>query len=202
MNATAQSEMINAKARKVHVFGNQQPSACTCNVNHGMMAKVQRLFREEVRSSERKSGASMKRTIERFEEKVDKSGNCHIFTGRIQPNGYGQFRKGGKTMYAHRAAYELYKGDIGDKYVCHTCDNRSCVNPEHLFLGSFQDNMDDMTTKMRHAFGERNPHAKLDEGQVREIRTMTGTQEEIAAKFGVTRSLISLIKSGKIWKHA
>ena len=83
----------------------------------------------------------------------------------------------------------------------HTCDNRRCVNVAHLRLGTQQDNMDDMTGKLRHAHGERNAHAKLTAAKVRQIRAATGTQGAIAERFGVSQGLVSMIRTGRIWKH-
>lgn len=116
-------------------------------------------------------------------------------------NGYGQVRYKGKTAYAHRVAWELANGTIENgAYVLHRCDNRKCVNPDHLFLGSFNDNMEDMVSKGRQAAGEKNAHAKLTEDQVREILNMSGTNQEVADKFGVTHSLISMIRNRRIWR--
>lgn len=118
------------------------------------------------------------------------------------PNGYGQIRQDGKTAYAHRVAYELKNGPIGNGlFVLHSCDNRKCVNPDHLSLGTFDDNMADMVGKLRQAHGQKNGHAKLKPEQVREIRAAIGTHREIAARYGVTQSLVSMIRSGRIWKH-
>lgn len=144
----------------------------------------------------------MKSLKERFLEKVNKTDSCHEWTSHIQSNGYGQFSKDCKAQYAHRVAYEMENGKIEDGlYVLHSCDNRKCVNPDHLFLGTFDDNMNDMVVKQRQAHGMNNGHAKLTNDQVLDIRKMTGTQEEIASIFGVTRSLISMIQSRKIWKY-
>lgn len=127
---------------------------------------------------------------------------CHEWTGHVMPNGYGQVRHNG-TAYAHRVAYELHKGDIPQGlYVLHSCDNRKCVNPAHLFLGTFDDNMADMVAKGRQAHGEKNFHAKLTKDQVIAIRSSVGTQREIAARYSVSRSLISMIRSERIWRHA
>lgn len=118
------------------------------------------------------------------------------------PNGYGQIHKDGKTAYAHRVAYEIANGPIPDGlFVCHSCDNRKCMNPEHLFLGTYLDNIGDMVGKNRHAHSATNGHAKLSAEQVRGIRQAVGTQKELAARFHVTPSLISMIRSGRIWKH-
>ena len=98
------------------------------------------------------------------------------------PNGYGQIHSSGRTAYAHRVAWELANGQIPEgAFVLHNCDNRRCVNPAHMRLGSFQDNMDDMTGKLRHAHGARNGHAKLTVKDVKAIRAVSGTNTAIAA---------------------
>lgn len=91
---------------------------------------------------------------ERFDEKVEiaKAGECWTWTASVDGKGYGQFcHAGGKsTMRAHRFAYERAFGPVPDGLlVCHTCDNRRCVNPAHLFVGSHSDNMKDMRRKGR-----------------------------------------------------
>lgn len=118
------------------------------------------------------------------------------------PNGYGQIHSSGKTVYAHRVAYELQHGPIPDgMFILHKCDNRKCVNHEHLFLGTFDDNMNDMVSKQRQAHGTKNGHAKLNSELVREIRQAIGPQAKIAGQFNVSQSLVSLIKSERIWRH-
>lgn len=94
--------------------------------------------------------------LERFEEKVEPvtESGCHIWMGCCTPKGYGQFRADGKTALAHRIAYELYRGPIPEGMcACHTCDNPSCVNPEHLSLGTPKDNTHDMLRKGRYRNG-------------------------------------------------
>jgi hypothetical protein len=167
------------------------------------MMKVQRLERKLVGPSGPKCGVDMKRDLkERFFAKVAiRENGCHEWTGCLMPNGYGQIHKDGKTAYAHRVAFELAYGDPGQAYILHSCDNRKCVNPAHLFAGDFDANMQDMVDKNRQAHGTRNGHAKLTEDQVREIRAFRGTNREIAAQYGVTPSLVSMIRSGRIWRH-
>jgi len=117
------------------------------------------------------------------------------------PNGYGQFHLNGKTAYAHRVAYEIANGPFQkEAFVMHSCDNRKCVNPDHLSLGTFDLNMADMVDKGRQTHGAKNPHAKLTPDQVREIRSAVGTHKEIGALFGVSQPLVTMIRSGRIWK--
>lgn len=200
MNTTTQLEMVNVNVQKIHTWAIsiQVSKLCKSWYDKGSttIPKGSTLKRVEKRSKH------MKSIEERFSEKVNKTETCHEWTSCIMPNGYGQFSKDGKAQYAHRVAYEMENGKIEDGlYVLHKCDNRKCVNPEHLFLGTFNDNMNDMTAKKRQAHGENNGHSKLKDNDIRKIREMSGTQKEIAELFGVTRSLISLIKNRKIWKY-
>lgn len=203
MNATAQLEMVNANAKKGHVLDNQQPSIFTYNVGCSMM-KVQRLAERRSFKRSEMRGLNMRKTvIDRFSEKVCKvESGCHEWTSCIMPNGYGQMHYKGKTAYAHRVAYEIYKGEIPENlFVMHSCDNRKCVNPDHLSLGTFDDNMIDMVKKSRQASGERNSHAKLTNEQVLKIREIAKPHNAIAKEFNVSRTTVSEIKARKIWKH-
>lgn len=129
---------------------------------------------------------------------------CHEWTGCIH-RGYGQFRFRGKTTRAHRVAWIIANGEIPDGLlVCHTCDNRCCVNPNHLFLGTPGDNSRDMTRKGRSAYGEKHSQSKLTESDVnriRELRKSGETQESIASRYGVARRTIGDVVNNKMWKH-
>jgi hypothetical protein len=85
--------------------------------------------------------------------------------------------------------------------VLHKCDNRVCINPEHLFLGTHDENMSDMTSKERQARGERNGLSKLSNEAVRQIRRDNRPQHEIAADYGVSRSAIGMAKRHVTWRH-
>lgn len=137
----------------------------------------------------------------RFWSMVDKGedDDCWIWKGHRSPFGYGEFRAGGRKLTAHRYAWALSNGPIPDNLkACHRCDNPSCVNPSHLFLGTQTENMADCTRKGRHA-------AKLTPDEVREIRALyeTGglTQKEIGSRYGVTQAAIHWIVVGRNWAH-
>jgi len=110
-----------------------------------------------------------------------------------------------KPITAHRAAYIIAHGEIPDGlFVLHKCDNPLCVNPEHLFLGTHQDNMRDMMEKGRNRPGEKCPHAKLNEAQVLEIRRRWGNGEKIvrlSEEFGVANETVWYIVHRKNWRH-
>lgn len=126
---------------------------------------------------------------------------CHEWLGYVMKSGYGQVGYMGKVIYTHRAAWLAFRGDPGDAYVLHRCDNRRCVNPDHLFLGSFQDNMDDMVAKKRHAYGERNGHAKLTENDARAIMASEESLVALAKRYGISPVSVWQVRHGKTWTH-
>lgn len=154
------------------------------------------------------------RTIwESFWDKVDRTNPeaCWLWKGSRFPNGYGQCKMDGKAVGAHRIAYQLVKGRIPEGLlVCHTCDNPSCCNPIHLFLGTALENQQDMVQKGRSTKGRRRPgtgpqgtrnsHAVLGLGDVALIRIASGSTRTIAAHFGISKSQVHNIRSGAQWK--
>lgn len=125
---------------------------------------------------------------------------CWLWTGRATVLGYGQLR----TQYAHRFSYALHKQDPGSLNVCHRCDVPSCVNPDHLFLGTQKDNIQDMFAKGRNDFdrkGEKAPGALLSERQVLDIRQDNRSLRALARAYGVHHATIYSIKSRQSWKH-
>lgn len=152
---------------------------------------------------------------ERFWSKVDKRGPDECWEWQASGvSGYGTIgvggRAGGKVL-AHRLSWELHSGPIPDSeehhgtVVLHTCDNRKCVNPAHLRLGTQSDNVRDMDAKGRRKntphHGEKHGNAKLTDEAVRFIRKSNLPQKKLAEMFGVSKYPIYRIKSGKGWTH-
>lgn len=148
---------------------------------------------------------------ERFEAKFVRADGCWEWRAALNTSGYGKIGTGaGQCTEAHRVAYRLYVGEIPDGLcVCHTCDNRKCVNPAHLFLGTRADNNADKRRKGRDANcvhrGSKHGMALLVESQVLEIRRLrretTMTQEEIGDLFGVSKIVVFHIVHRKTWRH-
>lgn len=172
---------------------------------------------------------TMKTLAERFCEKVSPEPNtgCWLWMGASSRRGYGALRVRGRLERAHRLAWILAgRGNPGTLHVLHRCDNPTCVNPDHLFLGTHAENMADMSHKGRSfaqqhpdrmrrgeahhlrlhpehaARGERNGQAKLSRLDVQEIRRRLALGEQhklIALDFGVSRPTVSMIAAGRIW---
>jgi DNA-binding transcriptional regulator YiaG len=173
----------------------------------------------------------LKSLSDRFWAHVDKSSvivlphvadPCWVWIGRTA-RGYGSFYVGGPDriqIRAHRFSYELSYGEFDSRlYVCHRCDVKNCVRPEHLFLGTQDDNMRDAAIKGRlpsgdkHAWnlrpetrarGERHGKHKLTEGDVREIRVLSRggmSQRKIAKIYGISFPSVQDIIHGVTWKH-
>ena len=151
-------------------------------------------------------------TIERIEHFSipEPNSGCWLWLGAQVPNGYGTLyyknENGGKNIGAHRASWIAHNGVIPHgMYICHRCDNRMCVNPEHLFLGTSQDNNDDMVKKGRHrsggVHGAKSPNSKLNDEKVREILDSQISVKLLSKKFDVCERVIFRIRAGKGWKH-
>lgn len=139
----------------------------------------------------------------RFESFVMPEPNtgCWLWSGSLVTKGYGAFRLNGKSVMAHRVSYKMYNGEIGLMHVLHKCDCPSCVNPDHLFLGTDTDNKIDMENKGRRVRGSLSPMSKLTETDIISIRESKMPGFVIAKKYGVSQSVISRVKSKNSWKH-
>lgn len=133
---------------------------------------------------------------------------CWNWPGTIATSGYGSFGAERLSLYAHRASYELHHGTTIPKglFVCHHCDNKVCVNPGHLFLGTHAENIRDAASKglligNRLTRGEAHHKSKLTEEKVREIRRSTATHRELSARYGVRTNMIYRIRARIAWKH-
>lgn len=136
-------------------------------------------------------------------------GECWEWRGGRNTGGYGSIGLGKKTLTTHRVAWVLMNGELPPRSghhgvcVCHTCDNRICVNPGHLFLGSHRDNMVDASKKQRFPkrLGSLSPRAKLTDDAVREIRSDRRLLREIASEHGISETTVSGIRRWQLWPH-
>lgn len=163
--------------------------------------------------------ATMKTPQEKFWIRVNKKGSiqphtprlgkCWEWSGAISQTGYGVARLNRKAIGAHRLSWMINKGAIkAGLLVCHKCDNRKCVNPKHLFVGTYRDNIHDAMTKNRplchYKKGEAHIGSKLTESQaLRVLRTKrrVGGVAALARRYGVHVVTIYDILSGKTWSH-
>ena len=134
---------------------------------------------------------------------VDQETGCWLWRGCIQNKGYGHVQIDKVRYLPHRLFYAHHKGPIHPNLqACHRCDNPRCVNPHHIFLGTSQDNMTDMASKGRSCRGERSRDAKLDGAKACAIFIDQRHDHEVAADYGVSASLVCMIKRGVLWRHA
>jgi HNH endonuclease len=174
-------------------------------------------YERQRRSGNTDGGSKAHGTLqERFERKVLGGEGCWKWQGNIKPNGYGAIQAGGKgspTLLAHRVSYALSHGEIpSGMVVMHTCDNRACVNPSHLRLGTFSDNTRDAISKGRfpqclagfpknQPRGSAHPNALINEDIVRSIRASKLPVGKLAAELGLSRYVVSDVRRGKSWSH-
>lgn len=149
---------------------------------------------------------------ERIVRMIEIVNDCWVWKGSKR-NGYGRLIIGSRTdgtrmsVTAHRYSCSTFVGEIPiGMFVCHICDNPSCVNPGHLFVGTRQDNVNDREAKGRnnHVFGEKNPTSKFTSNEVLEIRKCLESGVgvcRLAKKYNVDHSSISAIRDRKTWKH-
>lgn len=153
----------------------------------------------------------MRSLLERFEDKFipEPNSGCWLWMGAITRGGYGHIRKRvnnvNKMTRAHRVSYELYKGPIPEGLqVLHTCDNPICVNPNHLFLGTNQDNVDDKVSKDRHSFGRSSNHMWLSKELADKIKSVylnsKLSMKAVASMFNTSAPQVCRIVKNKIWR--
>ena len=192
---------------------NERKICAYCGIEFGPRANDQpcfwnkRKFCSKTCSGKAGPRAKMMDSADKFWPRVNRdvghgpNGDCWLWTGGKAHYGHGQFSFGNRKMYAHRYSYETHKGSADGMDVCHTCDFPSCVNPDHLFLGTHAENMADRDAKKRQAWGVRASSAKLTEDQVRAIRKDTRLNREIAAEYGISQPNVSNIKNRKKWAN-
>lgn len=201
------------------------PTTCTANCIRAAVAKGLCLMHYK---RDRKHGTTEQRAPERaslrerFEGKylVDAATGCWNWTGAKKSQGYGAINEGGtgRALSAHRVSYALNVGPIPEgQWVLHSCDNPSCVNPHHLFIGDALANVRDMDKKGRRVSvprrgpradkgqmrrGEGHPQAKLSKEQVSAIRSSTKSGAEIARQLGIAKTTVSSIRLGRTWRNS
>ncbi len=142
-----------------------------------------------------------------FESHVVKNDGCWDWNGAIDDQGYARLSSSSKlgTVKGHRASYIIYKGKIPNgKMVRHLCHKSSCTNPDHLEIGTNQDNMNDMLKAKRQSKGSKHPSSKLKEIQVQAIKkqlNLGSSGVELSKKYKVSHTAIYDIKNEKWWKH-
>lgn len=162
----------------------------------------------------RKTKPAIERVMNRIE--MIPIAGCWIFMGALNESGYGIVGKGGRGYgndRAHRITYSHFIGEIPEcLFVCHKCDQPACCNPNHLFLGTNQDNVTDCIAKGRKTPPPKNPHVvgivhpghKLDDEKVRKIREFRNEGYStilLSKQYGVSESVISRVCSRQSWKH-
>ena len=137
-----------------------------------------------------------------FWERVNKTSDCWEWDGYVMPNGYGQMKVKQKNVYAHRYSYELHYGEFDKRLlVCHRCDNRKCVNPKHLFLGTHKDNTRDMDQKRRRVVVPGTQKITKEVAEKIKYLGHNGIHpNELAREYNLHPSTIRNIIAGRIWK--
>ena len=130
-------------------------------------------------------------------------GDCWEWPGANNGKGYGSVPVGGRLFLVHRVSYRVHRGEIGDRLVCHNWDNRKCIDPAHLFLGTAADNVHDMRRKGREP---KNSNRKISSNDARSMREKyaAGTHgaTKLAREYGLAREYVHAILRGDYWPNA
>lgn len=139
---------------------------------------------------------TVERTAELFWSRVTKTDGCWTHSGSLGSHGYPQATGFGRySEPAHRVSWLIHHGSIpAGLFVCHRCNNRLCVRPDHLYVGTHKQNMDDMA-RVGH------PRRKLTEDNVREIRSSRDASTRLAARMGVTQRVVWMVRQGLTYRH-
>lgn len=153
---------------------------------------------------QRSADLKREKILDRFNEKykINSKTGCWEWQASKAHWGYGAFSLDGKLTSAHRASWKIFKGDITEfMYVCHKCDNPSCVNPEHLFLGTPTDNNNDTHSKGRARKGESCSWAKISDEDYLKIMSDPRPYDQIAKDYNTRSKYVSQLKAGYTRKH-
>lgn len=189
--------------------------SCTCSVDGcDGQAHAQGLCPKHYQRMRRNGNASATNhqpTAARFWNKVDTSGDCWVWIGALNENGYGVLHNKSGERLAHRFSYELEHGDgsASGLFILHKCDNPRCVKPAHLFAGTHIDNMTDMRAKGRSSRAPRTPgeahhNAKLTDAAVKAIRAAHASGlkfKDIAAQHGISVGNAERVVHRRAWRH-
>jgi hypothetical protein len=186
---------------KIDGCGGQTVAKCLCNKHYLRLRKY----------GTPHGGTRNHDSLEgRFWRKVAIADGCWEWLGSKIPSGYGHIQEGGqgsKKLSAHRLSYRIHHGDIPPgMVVMHSCDNPSCVNPDHLRVGTYKENTRDMMRKKRHRYvaplGSQNGKSILTEAEVRYIRERPKmTHAALARELGVSPNCVRGVRIGRTWSH-
>ena len=191
-------EHLMLESYRAYCVATEPAKHCACGCG-SMLTKGKAIYKP---GHWAKTSNGRKNDMARFFAHVDKSQDCWIWTGHKDKHGYGSLSYEGKHWKTHRLSYYLTHGSIPDGMgVLHKCDNPSCVNPDHLFVGTQSTNVADMKSKLRCAYGEKSGTAKLTWQQASEIRQLyvpgkRGSAVSLADQFGVGRQQIVRVAMG------
>jgi len=194
------------KCGKLYKVENWRKPSSYCSLNCKEKSASTWLLKTSFKINEATEKEKIERIKINFENLVIRKNDCWDWKGKIE-KGYPVMtcRKALGANRGHRASWIIHNGKIPEGLsVLHKCDNKICTNPDHLFLGTNQDNVNDMLSKKRNPIGSNIGTSKLNEDQVKEIKislSQDDTITHIAKKYSVTKQAIFLIKNGKTWKH-